>query len=431
MITSTKLSASSPEAEERVRSEEEIGSFAFWNVNAIRPRLQFNTTEITSFLKQHNPDLLFLSELRMIADPRSQSIPSSADKKSRDEQTLWNQALNIGVFKDYKVAGLSLHPSKRYAGTGVLVKKDKFNLVRGVTYDIPRVSGTTTLLSPAASTSSSSTSSSSKQKAKKTTPALTSFFKAVPSPKEASSPPAKKQRLAGPQKHDSEGRVILLELPDFFILHCYVPNNGGNQASFERRQLWDKKVQEIFTKIKEEGGWKGEGGNMKEVFYCGDLNVTPDYLVDVSHPEWFRSKMPITGDPGNSGQPGCTPNEIARFRSLLDSGGLVEVFRELNPFPHPPVGQDLPYIDITANVFTWRGSPGKDSPEMGRYYKKAMRIDLLLATREGMRRVESVEITGGGVDNKDPSFMGSDHCAVIATLKGEEEMEKGGEKGGA
>ena len=141
--------------------------------------------------------------------------------------------------------------------------------------------------------------------------------------------------------------------------------------------------------------------------------------------------MPITGDPGNSGQPGCTPNEIARFRSLLDSGGLVEVFRELNPFPHPPVGQDLPYIDITANVFTWRGSPGKDSPEMGRYYKKAMRIDLLLATREGMRRVESVEITGGGVDNKDPSFMGSDHCAVIATLKGEEEKEKGGEKGGA
>jgi exonuclease III len=147
----------------------------------------------------------------------------------------------------------------------VLVKKDKFNLVRGVTYDIPRVSGTTTLLSPAASTSSSSTSSSSKQKAKKTTPALTSFFKAVPSPKEASSPPAKKQRLAGPKKHDSEGRVILLELPDFFILHCYVPNNGGNQASFERRQLWDKKVQDFFTKVKEDGGWKGEGGKMKEV----------------------------------------------------------------------------------------------------------------------------------------------------------------------
>jgi hypothetical protein len=112
MISSAaaKLSASSPEAEERVRSEEKIGSFAFWNVNAIRPRLQFNTTEITSFLNNHNPDVLFLSELRMIADPRSQSIPSSADKKSRDEQTLWNQAINIGVFKDYKVAGLSLHP---------------------------------------------------------------------------------------------------------------------------------------------------------------------------------------------------------------------------------------------------------------------------------------------------------------------------------
>ena len=85
-----------------------LKSFAFWNVNAIRPRLLYNTAEITSFLNKYDPDILFLSELRMVADPRSQSTPSSADKKSRDEQNYWNQALNIGVFKKYKVAGLSL-----------------------------------------------------------------------------------------------------------------------------------------------------------------------------------------------------------------------------------------------------------------------------------------------------------------------------------
>ena len=91
----------------------------------------------------------------------------------------------------------------------------------------------------------------------------------MPSPKKGSSPPAKKQRLAGPKRHDPEGRVILLELPDLFILHCYVPNNGANEASFERRRIWDGRVQEFFKKVKEEGGWKGEGGNKKEVRWDG------------------------------------------------------------------------------------------------------------------------------------------------------------------
>eukprot|EP00520_Triparma_pacifica_P010130 CAMPEP_0118652816 /NCGR_PEP_ID=MMETSP0785-20121206/11514_1 /TAXON_ID=91992 /ORGANISM="Bolidomonas pacifica, Strain CCMP 1866" /LENGTH=406 /DNA_ID=CAMNT_0006545347 /DNA_START=104 /DNA_END=1320 /DNA_ORIENTATION=+ len=401
------------------RQTTQIRSFAFWNVNAIRPRLLYNADDITAFLAQNDPDILFMSELRLISHPTSQSTPSTADKKSRDEQLYWNQALSVGVFKDYKVAGLSLHTSKRYAGTGVLVKKELFGLVEGVGYVIPegkaKTTSSTALSSPSASSStttfssssspSSSSSSSSSSKKKSTT--LHNFFK--PSPTK----PSKRPRLnQGPSPHTPEGRVILLELRDYFILHCYVPNNGGNEASFERRRQWDERVLSFFERVKEEGGMKGKDGKIKEVMYCGDLNVTPDYMVDTSHPEWMRRQMVRSGDVGNSGQPGCTPNEEKRFRNLLEKGGLKDVYRFLNPFPRPK-GGNLPYVDITAPVFTWRGSPGKESKEIGRYWRKGMRIDLLLASSSMIEGgIDAVQIVGAGEDNKDPTFLGSDHCPV-------------------
>jgi len=52
-----------------------------------------------------------------------------------------------------------------------------------------------------------------------------------------------------------------------------------------------------------------------------------------------------------------------------------------------------------------------------------MRIDLLLASEELMRKVEEVEILGGGNSNKDESFCGSDHCPVFIRMT--REVKKG------
>ena len=64
-------------------------------------------------------------------------------------------------------------------------------------------------------------------------------------------------------------------------------------------------------------------------------------------------------------------------------------------------------------------SRGRDTPESGRYYRKGMRIDLLLLESKHVDRlVDAVEITGAGECNGDESFCGSDHCPVFVKLKG-------------
>jgi len=236
----------------------------------------------------------------MISHPTSQSTPSTADKKSRDEHLYWSQALSVGLFSDYKCAALSLHPSKRYAGTGVLIKKGLKDLVKSVTYDIPQTPaslGSPSVVSTTSNTSSTSKSSSTTSKSSKSS-TLHQFFR--PSPTKSN--PKKKQRINGPESHDPEGRIILLELPSFFILHCYVPNNGSNPDSFNRRIRWDERIKAFMGRVKREGGWKGKGGRMKGVYYCGDLNVTPELEIDTSHPTWMRKQMLRQGDVGNSGQ---------------------------------------------------------------------------------------------------------------------------------
>lgn len=183
----------------------------------------------------------------------------------------------------------------------------------------------------------------------------------------------------------------------------YCPNNGKNAESFARRRAWEERISGFLSKVRADGGLGG-----KPVFYCGDLNVTPVPDEDLSHPAFFKKQFPVP-QAGYSGQPGCTPKEVEMFNELLDRGDLVDAYRELTPFPGSHIALDAP-------VFTWRGTKGRDTPESGRYYRKGMRIDLLLVERRHLGMIESVEITGAGVDNSDPSFAGSDHCPVHVSL---------------
>lgn len=71
----------------------------------------------------------------------------------------------------------------------------------------------------------------------------------------------------------------------------------------------------------------------------------------MSHPEFFLRQFcdPSFG-PGNSGQPGYTPNEQARFKEACEGahgGALVDAFRRVHPEGTP--GKE---------GWTWRGTAG-------------------------------------------------------------------------
>ncbi|GMI09082.1 hypothetical protein TrVE_jg12391 [Triparma verrucosa] len=202
-------------------------NFAFWNVNGLIPRLSTSTPLIKEFIQRHSPDIIFLSEVRMLAEsPTSQATPSMRDRKAQEDKRAFDAAFSrTGPFANYKLQGLSLHPSKRYAGT-LLAVKETCQQPLNVSYVIP---GSSPKPQPS--------SSSPPQKTK----SITSFF--TPST-------TSKKRPLPSSLHDPDGRVIFAEFTSFHILHAYVPNNGSHPTSWHRRKSWDTLIETFFTTVR-------------------------------------------------------------------------------------------------------------------------------------------------------------------------------------
>ena len=226
--------------------------------------------------------------------------------------------------------------------------------------------------------------------------------------------------------HEVDGRIIFAEFEVFFILHCYVPNNGSKPEAYKRREDWDKSIETWFKTV-------GRTAT-KPIIYCGDLNVAP-LDEDLSHPGPLKDKM--KSDDGNaltSGQAGCTPNEISRFNNLLVEANLIDALRR--SFKRGDNNNDLTTTDkqtITDPLFSWRGMPSRDG-NFSFYEGKGMRIDHFLCSETFFNsRVVKVGISAKGQTSKDVSFMGSDHSPVYMTIKMGDEIEvitKEKEKGG-
>ena len=67
----------------------------------------------------------------------------------------------------------------------------------------------------------------------------------------------------GVEELDTEGRLITLEYPDFYIATCYTPNAQDKLARIDHRLKWDEAFRNHLKKLDEN----------KPVIVCGDLNV--------------------------------------------------------------------------------------------------------------------------------------------------------------
>lgn len=82
---------------------------------------------------------------------------------------------------------------------------------------------------------------------------------------------------------------------------------------------------------------------------------------------------------------------------------------------------ETPY-DVDSPCWSWRGTPGIEQQEYGRYFAKGMRIDHVLVSNDLMERIAAVEILGHSRHRI--GFFGSDHAPVLVTLKsGEQNCE--------
>ncbi|MCI6078746.1 MAG: exodeoxyribonuclease III, partial [Bacteroidales bacterium] len=77
----------------------------------------------------------------------------------------------------------------------------------------------------------------------------------------------------GIDEHDHEGRVITLEMPDFYLVTCYTPNSQDGLRRLDYRMTWEDDFRAYLQRLDAK----------KPVIVCGDLNVAHKE-IDLKNP---------------------------------------------------------------------------------------------------------------------------------------------------
>ena len=170
----------------------------------------------------------------------------------------------------------------------------------------------------------------------------------------------------GAPELDTEGRVITLEYPEFYLVTCYTPNAQQGLARIDHRMVWEKEFSNYLTKLDE----------AKPVILCGDLNVAHQE-IDLKNPA------------SNRGNAGFSDQERGCFSELL-SRGFTDTFRSLNP-------------DATGAYSWWSYRFNARANNAG------WRIDYFLISDRIRDKILDTPIYS--------QVLGSDHCPVGLTLK--------------
>jgi exodeoxyribonuclease-3 len=164
------------------------------------------------------------------------------------------------------------------------------------------------------------------------------------------------------KEHDTEGRVLCMELESFFLVNVYVPNSGSELLRLGYRQDWDKAFFEYLKNLEKK----------KPVIVCGDLNVAHKE-IDLAHPKANYNKTA-----------GYMQEEIDGMERLI-KGGLADTFRRLYP-------------DVRERYSWWSYRAGARSKNIG------WRIDYFLVSESFLPSVKDSFIL--------EDVTGSDHCPV-------------------
>lgn len=111
----------------------------------------------------------------------------------------------------------------------------------------------------------------------------------------------------GLDEHDTEGRLITLEYPDYYFCTVYTPNSQAELTRLAYRMQWEDAFLAYLKRLEEE----------KPVIFCGDLNVAHTE-IDLKNPK------------ANGGNAGFTKEERGKIDTLLHSG-FTDTFRYFHP----------------------------------------------------------------------------------------------------
>ena len=173
--------------------------------------------------------------------------------------------------------------------------------------------------------------------------------------------PLSVQYNLGNPEHDTEGRVITLEYPDFWLVTVYTPNAQDGLKRIDYRMAWEDAFRAHLKTLDE----------TKPVIVCGDMNVAHEE-IDLKNPK------------SNRGNAGFSDEERGKFTELLASG-FTDTFRRLYP-------------DLTGAYSWWSYRFNARANNAG------WRIDYFLVSDRIADKIEDAFILN--------QIEGSDHCPV-------------------
>lgn len=170
----------------------------------------------------------------------------------------------------------------------------------------------------------------------------------------------------GIEEHDTEGRLITLEMNDFYLVCCYTPNSQDGLKRLDYRMQWEDDLRRYLSALDQK----------KPVIYCGDLNVAHQE-IDLKNPKTNRMN------------PGFTDQERQKMTLLLESG-FTDTFRFLHP--------------DQKDIYSWWSYRFK-----AREKNTGWRIDYFITSNSLQPRIQSASIH--------TDIFGSDHCPVEVVIE--------------
>ena len=169
----------------------------------------------------------------------------------------------------------------------------------------------------------------------------------------------------GVDAHDHEGRVITLEMNDFYLVTVYTPNSQDELKRLDYRMTWEDDFKTFLLAL----------DARKPVIVCGDMNVAHQE-IDIKNPKTNRRNA------------GFTDEEREKMTGLLDSG-FTDTFRFMYP------------EEVTYSWWSYRFK--------ARERNTGWRIDYFLVSDRLKPQIADAKIH--------TDILGSDHCPVELDLK--------------
>ena len=169
----------------------------------------------------------------------------------------------------------------------------------------------------------------------------------------------------GVDEHDHEGRVVTLEMPDFYLVTVYTPNSQDGLKRLDYRMTWEDDFRHFLLQLDAK----------KPVIVCGDMNVAHQE-IDLKNPKT------------NHHNAGFTDEERDKFSVLLDSG-FTDSFRLLHP------------DEVKYSWWSYR--------MRAREQNIGWRIDYFLTSDRLKSQISSADIL--------TDIYGSDHCPVVLEMR--------------